>query len=170
MGCASSKEPLLDSRKSDQHPEQQSEQQWKTSEFCSARWTPIEKLFQQPADHETRTKLKAWCKTNSAAKQAKLVDVVDAYDDVIKRRAVFQSAQRCGDSLETGQGILEANGKAIVEKYLVETGSKYVGSLVGGEWGDPEFVAQLKLTETDVFNTLQTALIRYFQSAVEKMP
>ncbi|KAJ3070130.1 WD repeat-containing protein 87 [Podochytrium sp. JEL0797] len=154
MGCTSSK--AVESPP--EVPATNQPLKWRETEFAGEKWTPIEKLFNLPPDHEVKAKLKAWCKQSSEAKGAKLLETIEAFDDVAKRRAVFQSGQRCGDSLEAGQGVLEANAKSIVDKFLTEGSNKYLGNVLGGEWVDKAFLLKLNLINTTEFDSLALAL------------
>ncbi|ORY48917.1 hypothetical protein BCR33DRAFT_714023, partial [Rhizoclosmatium globosum] len=139
---------------------------WVATEFSKST---AEKLLNLPSDQELKKKLKAWCKQRSDAKTSKLLEVIEAFDEIKRRREVFQAGQRVGDSLEQGQEVLEANGKTILEKYLTEESAKYLGSCVGGDWSDKAFVAKLNLTSTTEFDGFSTRLIEYFQSVTAKM-
>ncbi|KAJ3331608.1 hypothetical protein HDU76_002720 [Blyttiomyces sp. JEL0837] len=138
---------------------------WQTTEFAKSHWTPISKLLNLAPDHDVKRKLKAWCKQNSAAKVAKLGDMLDAYDDIAKRREVFQAGQRIGDSLEQGQEILEANGKSIIEKYLSPSAAKDLRSIIGGEW-ENGLPSDKNLTDSTAFDSLSTRILECFEKAV----
>ncbi|KAJ3205707.1 hypothetical protein HDU82_005017, partial [Entophlyctis luteolus] len=147
MGCATSKEErqkALSPQPTPQAKENVQDIAWTETEFSHTKWQPVEKLLNLPAESEVKSRLKAWCRTSSHAKQFKLLELLELHDEIAKRRTVFQSGQRqvefshlraiqCGDSPETGQEVLEANGKAIVQKFLSADSSKYIGGLVESE-------------------------------------
>jgi hypothetical protein len=107
-----------------------------------------------------------------------LGDLIDAYNEITKRRVIFQTGQRCGDSLEDGQEKLEANGQAIVSKFLTSGASKDIreyltsSSAEGGEqvkkWkecqgGIPE---GLNLNEASAFDGLADVIVQSFEVIV----
>ncbi|KAJ3127072.1 hypothetical protein HK100_009932 [Physocladia obscura] len=153
MGCASSNmvEASNVSAKNDQASVRVSVPDWNSSEF--GKWQ-VEKLFNLPGDNEVKIRLKTWCKQHPQAKSRNLIDLIDAFDEIAKRRAVFQSGQRCGDSLETGKEVLEANGKLIIEKYFKNSSPRYIGQNVSGDWEKQEFIASLNLANTFEFDSV----------------
>ncbi|KAJ1554741.1 hypothetical protein HK096_002084 [Nowakowskiella sp. JEL0078] len=79
-------------------------------------------------DEELKKRFKIWCKSPSAFKGA--LELVDLYDEIVKRKVVFQSGQRCGDSMETGKDRLAEQGRKIIETYFNEQSNKNLKSLL----------------------------------------
>ncbi|KAJ3215168.1 hypothetical protein HDU67_000736 [Dinochytrium kinnereticum] len=141
---------------------------WKDSEFSKPAWTPPSKLLALDAENEVKKRLKTWCGQNKGAIKQRLGDVVELYDDIAKRRAVFQSGQRCGDSKERGEEVLEASARKLIEKFLTEGGAKDMTSLVGEEWkGDK--LKDLVLTDASCFESLQAFLSTKFEESVSSL-
>ena len=121
-------------------------------------------------------------------------DLVDAYDEVVKRgvvyrasiRFVFVSAiclgvikllltdslryslsyPRCDDDVDTATERLEASGQAIIEKYLTSGGAKDLTRLLEGEeWGG---VGTLRVGDVDGFDGFLVVLGKVFEKGVAK--
>ncbi|KAI9327102.1 hypothetical protein BDR26DRAFT_901586 [Obelidium mucronatum] len=173
MGCSSSQQETPDALPPNQKQEASSTTNtkslaWKDTEFSkNDKWTPSI-LFNLPSDHEMKTKLKVWCKQNADAKAGKLLELVEGYDEIRKRREVFQAGQRVGDSIETGQEVLEANGTAIIQKYLVEGGAKFVGADAAGEWASQEFLGKVDLSNASAFDELGVRFLLAFEARVNQ--
>lgn len=53
------------------------------------------KLLALDPDAEARKRLKAWCKTDVGAKERKLGEIVECWDEIVKRGVVYRASIRC---------------------------------------------------------------------------
>ncbi|KAJ3187270.1 Chitinase domain-containing protein 1 [Irineochytrium annulatum] len=140
-------------------PKSPPQQSWADSELSKAPWT-VPKLLATEND-EIKKKFKAFCKASEAATKLKLGECIECYDDIAKRRQVFQASQRCGDSSEKGEEILESQGRKIVDKYCTESSSKDLCTLLGTD-------RAFELTESSSFDVLQQKITEYVESNIAK--
>ncbi|KAJ3108667.1 Dual specificity protein phosphatase cdc14a [Phlyctochytrium planicorne] len=158
MGAKGSKSRPSSPKKEESSAKEQV-QGWKDTEFSKPAWNPISKLLALEPDHEVKKRLKAWCRQNEEAKKRKLGDILDCYDDITKRRVFFQSGQRCGDSKERGEEVLETNAQSLVKKYLTPSEPKDLTDVLGEDWkGDK--IKQIVLTDSSCFDALQALLFQ----------
>ncbi|KND02128.1 uncharacterized protein SPPG_02622 [Spizellomyces punctatus DAOM BR117] len=95
--------------------------------------TPPEKHLSADPDTPLKKSLKIWCKTSEQARTHRLGDLVDLYDEIIKRGVVYRASLRCDDDPTTAVDRLESSGQSIIEKFLTPGGSRDLTPLLGAD-------------------------------------
>ncbi|KAI8806100.1 hypothetical protein BJ742DRAFT_870659 [Cladochytrium replicatum] len=131
---------------------------WKSTEFKD---TPVKQLFQLEPDNDVKRRLKQWCKKAGMGSEA-----IELYEEVNKRRIVFQASQRCGDDIETAKERAAEQAQTIIDKYLWANSPK---SLVTGPFAhfidsEAKKVLNGDLMDQALFDELCTKLVTAFEN------
>ncbi|TPX57042.1 hypothetical protein SpCBS45565_g08285 [Spizellomyces sp. 'palustris'] len=123
--------------------------------------TPPEKHLSADPDTPLKKSLKIWCKTSEQARTHRLGDLVDLYDEIIKRGVVYRASLRCDDDPTTALDRLEAAGQSIIDKFLTPGGPRDLTPLLGADGR-----STITVSSVDGFDEVLSKVVGVFEEGV----